>query len=99
VSALTAELQQRWQSMFSQLAAGGELAPGPRLRAEGMMEATVLSGQASESELQQAMDEVYLACFGRSLVEDFGTDWTDFYPFPQIPAVTKRAPVFPSTRD
>jgi hypothetical protein len=61
-----------------------------------MMEAAVLCGQANEAELQQAMDEVYLACFGRSLVEDFGADWADFYPFPQIPAVTKRAPVFPS---
>ena len=46
-----------------------------------------------------AMDACYREAFGRALAEDFGADWRDFYPFPQIPAVARRAPVFPSTSD
>jgi hypothetical protein len=93
------ELEQRWQQMFSALAAGGDLPPGPRLRAEGFMEAVVRMQLAAESDLDRAMDDCYRRAFGRGLAQDFGEDWRVFYPFPQIPAVARRAPVFPSTSD
>lgn len=96
---LITELEARWQQMFSALAAGDDLPPGPRLRAEGMMESAVLLQLASAQEIQQRMELCYQAAYGHSLGDDFGPDWRDFYPFPQIPAVSARAPVFPSTSD
>ena len=96
---LMAELDRRWREMFAALAEGDDLPPGRRLRAEGMMEAAVLMGLATPGELVQAMDDCYRAAYGRGMAEDFGEDWQDFYPFPQIPAVTRRAPVYPSTSD
>ena len=96
---LLQELQSRWQVMFASLAAGDDLPPGDRLRGEGMMEAAVLSGEASANEVDAAMAEAYLNAFGRTIKDDFRADWRDFYPFPQIPAMARRAPVFPSTSD
>ena len=99
MDALTRELHGRWQAMFTALAAGEDVPPARRLRAEGMMEAALLLGLASADELLRAMDACYLAAYGRAIAEDFGADWQDFYPFPQIPAMGKRAPVYPSTAD
>lgn len=96
---LMAELDRRWRGMFGALAGGDDLPPADRLRAEGMMEAAVLMQLATSDELLLAMDTCYRAAYGRGIVEDFGEDWQDFYPFPQIPAVARRAPVYPSTPD
>jgi hypothetical protein len=63
------------------------------------MEAALLLGAASPQELDRAMDDGYRQAFGRTLADDFGADWREFYPFPQIPAMGRRAPVYPSTRD
>jgi hypothetical protein len=99
MSPLLAEIQQRWRSMFSALAAGNDLPPTQRLRTEGLMEAAVLGGEQTAQWLQSDMDTAYQEIYGRALTDDFGLDWQDFYPFPQIPAVTKRAPVYPSTSE
>jgi hypothetical protein len=96
---LIAELHTRWRQMFTGLAAGDDLPPGARLRAEGVMEAVLLAGESTQAEVDAAMDACYRESFGRSLAEDFGADWRDFQPFPQIPAMARRAPVFPSTPD
>lgn len=96
---LEAELEQRWTAMFSALAAGDDVPPTQRLRAEGIMEAAVLLGIASSDALSGTMDRAYQSAFGRSLGEDFGDDWQDFFPFPQIPAMAARAPVYPSTKE
>jgi hypothetical protein len=96
---LLRELETRWRKMFSALAAGDDLPPGARLRAEGLMEAVVLAGEVGEAAVDAAMGACYREAFGRGLAEEFGADWRDFYPFPQIPAVARRAPVFPSTPD
>ena len=37
--------------------------------------------------------------FGRGLSVDFGERWRELAPFPENPAVAKRAPVYPSTAD
>ena len=81
------------------LAAGDDVPPSQRLRAEGLMEAALLAREATPEEIETAMDHCYREAFGRTLVEDFGADWRDFYPFPQIPAVAARAPVYPSASD
>ena len=93
------ELKQRWQRMFVALARGNDLPPGPRLRAEGMMEAVVLVSDLTETDLTRAMDACFEEAFGQSLDAALGEDWREFYPFPQIPAVAARAPVYPSTKD
>lgn len=93
------ELSRRWRSMFSALEQGDDLPPGHRLRTEGMMEAAVLMGIASAAELQASMAGHYAEVTGSSLAQDFGADWAEFFVFPQIPAMARRAPVFPSTRD
>ena len=95
---LLQELQIRWQRMFDALAAGSDVPPAQRLRAEGMMEAAVLGG-AQEDVLDAAMDACYRHAWGRRLKADFGPNWRSFYPFPVIPAVGLRAPVHPSTPD
>jgi len=96
---LQVELEQRWRSMFTALAAGDDVPPARRLRTEGMMESAVLQGSASPEELQQSMDDCYRAVFGEGIAEHFGEDWQAFFPFPQIPAMGRRAPVYPSTAD
>ena len=94
---LLPEIEQRWADIFRALASGDDVPPGPRLRTEGLMEAAVLVGEASAEELSLRMDQRYRAAFGRGLSADFGEDWQAFFPFPQIPAMARRAPVYPST--
>lgn len=99
MSRLLVELQQRWEEMFAALAAGDDLPPARRLRTEGLMEAAALLNEASEKELIAGMERCYSAAFGRTIEEDFGEHWLDFHPFPEIPAMARRAPVYPSTPD
>tara|TARA_R110002110_G_scaffold405241_1_gene624244 strand:- start:78357 stop:78662 length:306 start_codon:yes stop_codon:yes gene_type:complete len=99
VEDLEQEVRARWHAMFSALAAGEDVPPAQRLRTEGMMEALVLLGHSSAEDLFAAMDEVYEQAFETSLAVDYGDDWREFYPFPQIPAMGVRAPVYPSTTD
>jgi hypothetical protein len=96
---LMSELQDRWRGMFADLAAGADLPPARRLRAEGLMEAAVLLGVASEEQLVSAMDDCYRSAFGVAIAEHFGGDWREYHPFPEIPAMGLRAPVYPSTAD
>ena len=97
MDALRTELNQRWRKMFASLAGSEDVPPSLRLRAEGMMEAAVLLKIATTDELVRDMDRCYQSAYGRSIAEDFGEDWQDFFPFPQIPAMGTRAPVYPST--
>jgi hypothetical protein len=99
VQPLHAELERRWRGMFAALAGGDDVPPSQRLRAEGMMEAAVLLSLATSADLTAAMDRCYRAAYGRGIAEDFGADWQEFFPFPQIPAMARRAPVYPSTSD
>lgn len=97
--ALQDELEQRWRAMFSALAEGDDVPPSQRLRTEGVMEAAELLAIANREELIVSMDRCYREVFGHGIGEDFGDDWEVFFPFPQIPAMARRAPVHPSTKD
>ena len=99
MDALQTELERRWRCIFVALTSGDDVSPAMRLRTEGMMEAAVLLQCAAPSGLQRAMDDCYRAACGQGIAEQFGDDWQDFFPFPQIPAMGRRAPVYPSTRD
>ncbi len=89
------ELHRRWQAIFSLLASGGEVSPGLRLRTEGMMETLALLDLYSIEQLQQEMAACYSSCESRPLPPD----WSELFPFPQIPGFGQRAPVYPSTSD
>ena len=99
VDLLQTEIEQRWRTMFSALAAGDDVPPSQRLRTEGIMEAAVLLGTATPDVLVKAMERCYRDIFGCGFDDVCGQDWQAFFPFPQIPAMSKRAPVYPSTRD
>ena len=96
---LETELEQRWRTLFTALAAGDDVSPTQRLRAEGIMEAAVLMDVATPGALVDAMDRCYRSVYNRGIADDFGDDWQDFFTFPQIPAMAQRAPVYPSTKD
>ncbi len=96
---LEVEIERRWEELFARLAGGEDVAPGMRLRTEGLMEAAAIIGLASRDALQSRMERVYREVFGRPLSDDFGDDWRALFPFPQIPAMGRRAPVYPSTRE
>ena len=96
---LISEIEQRLDTMFAALAAGADLPPSQRLRTEGMLESAALLAIASPEELVAIMERRYGAAFGRTLAEDLGEDWREFFPFPQIPAMARRAPVYPTTSD
>ncbi|MFT4823093.1 MAG: hypothetical protein ACI9DH_000649 [Halioglobus sp.] len=93
------ELESRWRKMFSSLLEGSDLPPSELLRTEGLMEAVVLAGELTSDLVRERMALVYEEVHGKSLAEVFGSDWGEFYPFPQIPFAQQRAPVYPSTSD
>ena len=92
-------LELRWREIFFRLEAGDVVPPTLQLRTEGVMEAAVAAGHASESAVLNAMEDVHLEVRGVSIERQVGRDWRQLYPFPQIPAVAQRAPVYPSTSD
>ena len=99
MSPLLTEIHARWQQMFKSLVSGDDVAPSLRLRTEGLMEAAVIAQLASAEQLTTQMEGSYQQWYENSLPSDHGEDWQDFFPFPQIPAMAKRAPVYPSTAD
>jgi hypothetical protein len=99
VDTLVEELRRRFQSMFTALAQGADVPPAAGLRAEGLMEATVLAEQADAARLDRLMAECYREAVGRELSADLGADWRSYHPFPEIPLWMHRAPVVPSTGD
>jgi hypothetical protein len=96
---LTSLLEQRWREIFSRLESGDVVPPTLQLRTEGLMEAAVVAGVATEQQVREQMGNVYHDLRGASIGQHLGDDWQQIYPFPQIPAVADRAPVYPSTPD
>ena len=45
------------------------------------------------------MNQCYQDAFEQGIAEVFGDDWQELFPFPQIPAMARRAPVYPSTHE
>jgi hypothetical protein len=99
VSPLLVEVHARWRKIFTVLHAGSDLSPALQLRTEGLMEAVVLTREATAEELGHQMAQVYAEVYGQPIADFFAPDWQLFYPFPQIPAAARRAPVYPSTTD
>jgi hypothetical protein len=98
VNTLLEHITARLDSLFVQLVEGLDAPPAQRLRLEGLLEAAVLGG-ASEDELTALLSSRYQAAFSRTPQDDFGAQWRQLFPFPQIPAMQQRAPVVPSTSD
>jgi len=94
---LREELERRWQQLLERAAAGDDLPPALRLRAEGLMEALVLTGAEEPAALSAAMAEAWEQAMGEPLAATLGEDWETVHPFPAIPFYQARAPVVPST--
>lgn len=95
--AIREELELRWRRMLERVAAGDDIPPSLRLRAEGLMEALVLAGASTEAELQAAMSAAHARETGNRLEAQLSEDWQRAHPFPQIPFFQQRAPVYPGT--
>ncbi len=93
------EIQSRWREIFSSLQRGNDVSPSKRLRTEGLMEAANLIGCWREEEQYRKMQAIYRELSGEDLNHLLGFEWRSLHIFPEIPAYTKRAPVFPSTTD
>lgn len=96
---LAREIRKRLEAMFSASTAGDDVAPGSLLRTEGMMEAAVLVGEVSATQLTEQIAVCFEKTVGESLEAHFGAQWRVLFPFPQVPVLAKRAPVYPSTKD
>jgi hypothetical protein len=96
---LREELERRWQQMLERAVAGDDLPPALRLRAEGLMEALVLTGAEEPATLSAAMADAWQEALGEPLAATLGEDWESVHPFPAIPFYQARAPVVPSTND
>lgn len=92
-------IDARLDTLYSRLAKGHDAPPALRLRLEGLLEAALLVGAASEEELQRRLAQAHARHFTQSLEDRFSVDWRATHPFPQIPAYMERAPVSPTTRD
>lgn len=99
MTAVLIEIEQRMTELFTRLANGLDVSPGARMRLEGMLEATVLMGVAGEEALTRVIGQCYFRAFAVTLEDQWGKDWQQFFPFPQIPAMMVRAPVVPTTTD
>jgi hypothetical protein len=97
--AAMSELERRWSYIFATLLAGGEVSPAFRLRTEGMMEMLWLLNLVDVEHQTHVMETCYEAVYSSSLAGDWGQDWQQLFPFPQIPAFGQRAPVYSSTND
>ena len=92
------EMSRRLQQMYQALHEGDDMAPSMLLRVEGLMEAAVLTKIADQQSLDDLLDQCHYSVCQRTLAQDYGADWRRFYPFPQIPFMAQRAPVYPSSK-
>lgn len=98
IDRLLLEIEGRSSKLFERLARGDDAPPALALRLEGLLEAAALLGEP-ESALRELLDRQYRGVFGASLASRLGEDWQLEHPFPEIPALMRRAPVVPSTRE
>ena len=85
------EAQQRLDNFYRELAQWGEVAPGPRFRLEGFLEAGLTLGLAQQPQLQAMVETSYRTFMGRAHEPIPGSD-----PMVQLPVCWQRAPVYKS---
>lgn len=96
---LLQEIEQRLSGLFRRLSEGDDAPPSMVLRLEGLMEAAAILEQATPEALQELINAAHTTVNGESLDIRLGADWRRRYPFPQLPVIADRAPVYPSTKD
>ncbi len=97
-NALLNEIDWRLRQFFAGQRDGRNSSPASRYQIEGLLEAAVLTGSASEPELWLRLSTVYTEIFGAAPEQQFGSPWENGE-FPAIPVCGVRAPVYPTTRD
>ena len=85
------EAQQRLDNFYRELAQWGEVAPGPRFRLEGFLEAGLTLGLVQQPQLQTMIDTSYRTFMGRAPDPIPGSE-----PMVQLPVRWQRAPVYKS---
>ena len=93
------EIQNRWREIFSSLEEGYDVSPSKRLRTEGLMEAANLIGHWGKEDQYNDMQQIFREVSGKDIEKLLGFEWRRVHLFPEIPAYSKRAPVYPSTND
>ncbi len=96
---LMGEIERRLTNLLEAIAAGEDLPPGYRHRLEGLCEAAVLTGVATEADVLSLLRTRYRACLGRELDDDLWEGWELLHVFPTLPLYMQRAPVSVSTSD
>ncbi len=96
---LKEEIISRWIEMFSSLKRGDDVSLGRRLRTEGLMEAASITDSWDKEDQYRELQLIYEEIFGVGIEKLLGEDWRILHHFPEIPAYTERAPVFPSAPD
>lgn len=96
---LKEEIVSRWTEIFSSLKRGDDVSLGKRLRTEGLMEAASIIGSWNKEDQYSEMQLIYRDVYGVGIENLLGKEWRVLHHFPEIPAYTERAPVFPTTSD
>lgn len=97
IETLIREIRARLAGALRRLDAGDDLPPSMRLRLEGLCEAAVLTGAATERDIDAMLDTLTKELLGFRLVDELGGDWRCAHPFPELPLFARRAPVSPTT--
>lgn len=95
---LLAEIDRRLQQFFREQRDGSNSSPAARFELEGMLQAAVLIGSATERQLWQRLSNSFEAINGSALAPQFQNSWADGE-FPALPVQGQRAPVYPTTKD
>jgi hypothetical protein len=85
------EAQRRLDDFYRKLAQWGEVAPGPRFRLEGFLEAGLTLGLVQRQQLQDMIETSYHTFMGRAPEPVPGSDQAV-----QLPVCWQRAPVYKS---
>lgn len=96
---LLGEISQRLDKLLARAHEGHDVPPAHKHRLEGMMEAALICGVATENELRALFILRHDAYAPASLASVLGKNWGKAYPFPNLPIYMKRAPVEPSAAD
>lgn len=96
-------LRERLQVIYTRLAAGEDVPPALRLKAEGYAEAGLELGLASAEEIALLIDGAHAERFGQAVADVFPFSARDCVDSARrsvmIPARMRRAPVYPTTQD
>lgn len=88
---VAALIEQRLNKIFADYQSGQDVSPALRFATEGMMELALAAGLLTQKQLNSSLNNCYRRCFNNPAEPSLVA--------PRIPALMKRAPVVPTTKD